>query len=603
MEMKKVFILFLFLSSALLLADIKILSFHADKMLYRPGEKINFSADVRNTGKSSVDTVVKMTSLSGINDQKVIADRKVKLSAGSSNLLFSIDAAGEYGVEFLLEITADGKKISKSVFVEVYPGVIKFPRTAVICVDGGFYVTYPDKDIEKRSEKFKNSYTNIVKFFEWMPVWSDPVTDKEWWFAPRWEHSISKRRMKEIEKFKTSKAKIIKWKKELQQNGILLIGYDNLSVAPEYIWKKVGRIYDKKTRKPVAIWYKWENQFSPNVVNMAPMYGRKMRESVGIFGWDGFFHDSLVGWSRRTANAVDEKGNPATSLNYDGVQAKVIYEINKNLASVNPNFLNMVNGLPWEIMTLQREVEGKMLSITDRDVLKKALIANKDKFDPLTAKQKNVIWMSEVVTSRPANRLYHTFGLIHQSARQFTNQAVCNSSLAYRKWDKIEDFAPAIAMYYANGLGVYGNLRLSRICNELYRKYTEFAIRYSEFLFDTDLKWIAENLISSSDSNVYFIDTAFVKKSAGKTVAVMNLLNLPENKDFYKGEHNKPAIRKNFEIAFKPDFKFKEIRCFAASPDWKNTAPVELAVKNTNGRLSVAVPSLEYWNLLIWEFK
>ena len=127
MEMKKVFILFLFLSSALLLADIKILSFHADKMLYRPGEKINFSADVRNTGKSSVDTVVKMTSLSGINDQKVIADRKVKLSAGSSNLLFSIDAAGEYGVEFLLEITADGKKISKSVFVEVYPGVIKFP--------------------------------------------------------------------------------------------------------------------------------------------------------------------------------------------------------------------------------------------------------------------------------------------------------------------------------------------------------------------------------------------------------------------------------------------------------------------------------------------
>ena len=259
MEMKKVFILFLFLSSALLLADIKILSFHADKMLYRPGEKINFSADVRNTGKSSVDTVVKMTSLSGINDQKVIADRKVKLSAGSSNLLFSIDAAGEYGVEFLLEITADGKKISKSVFVEVYPGVIKFPRTAVICVDGGFYVTYPDKDIEKRSEKFKNSYTNIVKFFEWMPVWSDPVTDKEWWFAPRWEHSISKRRMKEIEKFKTSKAKIIKWKKELQQNGILLIGYDNLSVAPEYIWKKVGRIYDKKTRKPVAIWYKWEN--------------------------------------------------------------------------------------------------------------------------------------------------------------------------------------------------------------------------------------------------------------------------------------------------------------------------------------------------------
>ena len=300
---------------------------------------------------------------------------------------------------------------------------------------------------------------------------------------------------------------------------------------------------------------------------------------------------------------MDEHGKPATALNYDGVQAQVIREINKNLAEVNPKFLQMVNGLPWEIMTLQREVEGKMLSITDRAVLKKKLIENRDKFDPLTAKEKNIVWMSEVVTGRPANCLYHTFGLIHQSARQFTDQPICNSSLSYRKWEKIEDFAPALAMYYANGLGVYGNLWLSKECSSLYKKYTEFAIRYSEFLFDTDLKWVSETSLSSGNDKVYFADTTFQRKRSGKNILVMNLLNLPDNRNFFKGAHNKPAVCSNFEISCKPDFKFKTARCYAASPDLNGTAPVELPIKNTDGRLSVSVPSLEYWTLLVWEFK
>ena len=83
----------------------------------------------------------------------------------------------------------------------------------------------------------------------------------------------------------------------------------------------------------------------------------------------------------------------------------------------------------------------------------------------------------------------------------------------------------------------------------------------------------------------------------------MNLLNLPDNRNFFKGAHNKPAACSNFEISCKPDFKFKTARCYAASPDLNGTAPVELPVKNTDGRLSVSVPSLEYWTLLVWEFK
>lgn len=601
--MKIFLITLLLLCGAFAFADVKIISFAADKVVYRPGEKINLSAAVRNTDKKAVDVKVKLTALSGINNIQVITEKTVKLSAGNSDLKFSTDAKGEYGVEFKLEITAGNKKVSRSRLAEVYPGVIKFTRTQVVCVDGGFYVTYPDKSIAARADKYKDNYTNIVKFFEWMPRWCELSPKEDWWFAPRWVHSISKRRAKEIEKFKTSKAKIIKWRKELNDNGIKLIGYDNLTVAREHLWKKYGRIYDKKTRKPIAVWYRWENQFSPNVANLAPYYGKEMRRSVDMFGWDGFFHDSFVGWSRRTANAVDENGKPATKLNYDGVQARVLREIDKNLTDIRPDFLHMVNGLPWEIMTLQREVEGKMLAITDRAILKKELIKNKAKFDPLTAKQKNVVWMSEVVTGRPANRLYHTFGLIHQSARQFTEQPVCNSSLSYRKWEKAEDFAPAIAMYYANGLGVYGSLWVVGPCRAIYKKYTEFAIRYSEFLFDPKLKWVDEKALASSEKNVYFIDTTFRKKSGKKTNLVMNLLNLPENKDFFKGAHNKPAVRKNFTISYKPDFKFSKVKCFAVSPDWQEVKPQELKVAVANGKVSVKVPSLEYWNMLVWDFE
>ena len=581
-------------------AAVVIHSLETDKMVYRPGEPIRLSAQVENTGKAPCPVKIEIIRRNGI-DNTASEPSGATLKPGRQTLKYQFTAQGEYGKEFQLVIRNGKQTAERSVLCEVYPGLIKFPRIQVLCVDSGYYLSYPDKSIVRNAVQYRKSYCNILKFFEWMPVWSEVVPTEDWWFSPRWKNDISKRRMKEIEKFKVSKAKIIKWKQELQKNGIKLIGYDNLTVAPGYIWQKYGRLIDPQTRKPMRLWFRWDDLYSPNTDRYAPEYGRKMRQSVEMFGWDGFFHDSFVGWSRRTAKALNEQGGKATELDYDGVQSKVLGEIERNLKDISPDFIQMVNGLPWEVMSLQKEVEGKMLRITDRATLKSELIRNREKFDPLTAKHPNIIWMSEVVTSKPANRLYHTFGLIHQSVRQFTSQVVSNSSLSYRKWDKAEDFAPALAMYYANGLGTYSRFNLNRECLEIYRKYTEFAIRYSEFLFDPQLKWIDENSVSASVPEIYFADTSFVKKDGEKITCCMNLLNLPANRDFFKGEHEKPEIRKNFRITCRIPAGTGRIRCHVLSPD-NDGKPLELKVREDNGTAAVTVPELEYWDLLIWQF-
>lgn len=585
-------------------ADLQIRSVETDKAVYRPNEKVSLTAEVFNTTENAEHGTMKLECLSGIDCREMLLKKEVLLKPGRNILRFETTVNGEYGKEFCLSLEQNGKKNVRNVLCEVYPGIIKFPRIHVLCVDAGYYVNYPDEAIRKQAEQYKKSGCNILKFFEWMPVWSEIVPEKDWWFHARWKNDISKRRLQEIEKFKVSRQKLRCWNQILRQKGILMVGYDNLTVAREAVWGKNGRLCDRKTGKPMRLWFCWDDLYSPNCAAYAADYGKMMRKSVEMIGWDGFFHDSFVGWSRRTANGVLDDGKPATDLNYDGVQSKILTEIEKNLSDIAPSFVQILNGLPWEVMSLQREVEGRTLQLTDRKTLKETLLKNRALFDPQTARHPNVIWMSEVVTGQPANRYYHTFGLIHQSVRQFTGQVVSNSALSYRQWDRPEDFVPALATYYANGLGTYAGFRLSRKCQEYYRKYTDFAIRYSRYLFDPELKWVDEKALRASRTDFDFTDTTFLRKSGEKHTLCMNLLNYPANRDIFSGNHEKPEVKKTFDVAYIPSFPYKAVRCFLMSPDQQKTMlPQELLVRREGNVLQITVPSLEYWNLIVWKFE
>ncbi len=72
--------------------------------------------------------------------------------------------------------------------------------------------------------------------------------------------------------------------------------------------------------------------------------------------------------------------------------------------------------------------------------------------------------MSEVVSSQPANRYYKTFGLLHQAARQYTGQPNANSALSDHKWERPQDFRSALAVYYANGIGIFIGFNTNQAC-------------------------------------------------------------------------------------------------------------------------------------------
>ncbi len=130
--------------------------------------------------------------------------------------------------------------------------------------------------------------------------------------------------------------------------------------------------------------YTWGDWYHPSCDKLWETYPGMVKRSVQRFGWDGIFHDSFVGWSRRTANAVNEKGEPATELTYDGVQGQFIEKINAVMLPDNPHFGRVVNGLPDDIMNLPKEYTGENLQISDRVKLKAGLNDHRRAFDPVT---------------------------------------------------------------------------------------------------------------------------------------------------------------------------------------------------------------------------
>lgn len=84
----------------------------------------------------------------------------------------------------------------------------------------------------------------------------------------------------------------------------------------------------------------------------------------------------------------------------------------------------------------------------------------------------------------------------------------------------------------------------------------------------------------------------------------MNLLNYPANRDIFSGNHEKPEVKKTFDVAYIPSFPYKAVRCFLMSPDQQKTMlPQELLVRREGNVLQITVPSLEYWNLIVWKFE
>ncbi|GEM_PF-4019573 len=584
--------------------NIRLAAVSIDKMLYRPGEVITVSAAVENVSAEPLVVTAKLIRESDLNRREVVAEKEFTLAPGKSAIALNDTAKEEYGYCYVIELAEkDCAPLAASDLCEVYFVANKFVRIIVLCPDAGMYPSFPEEKVISRVADLKKNRCNVLEFFEWGEFFNLMPQGAEW-MHPRWKHDISKRRASEIEKFRISEKKIAEWRRETKKNGILLISYDECACAHKDIWEKSGRIYNAQTGKVIRNFYLWDDIYAPNCDKAAPLYADVMLNTTKRFDWDGNFHDSFVGWSRRTANAVDEYGDPATKLTYDQVQGQWVRLINEKVLPLKPYFLHVLNGMPGEASTLPHEVYGANLSIDNRKALKEKILATRDTFDPDTAKQKNCVWMSEVVTSSPANRRYETFGLLHQSARQFCRQGISNSFISYHKWSREEDFAPIMALYYANGMGTFASLQLAEKTLPVYRNYTDFAIRYAKYLFDLNLAWVDENDISCSDPALYYQDVAFSRDNGdGEIDYCVNLLNFAADHNIL-APHEKPAVRENVKITLKVKANLKEFSAFAGSPDVAADNMVKLDVKKLgNDTIEVVVPRVEYWTLLVIQAK
>lgn len=151
------------------------------------------------------------------------------------------------------------------------------------------------------------------------------------------------------------------------------------------------------------------------------------------------------------------------------------------------------------------------------------------------------------------------------------------------------------------------HLKMTKKLKEHLVHYYDFMVGYQNLLRGDELSpskpEISSHKVNISRQPKKGSVYAFSKKTIDKKV--VHLLNFTDVEHMRwrdsNGTQKKPAVKKDLSIQV--DESRQVERVWMASPDWKTGIPVPVAFNQTESRLSFTVPQLEYWNMIVMEYK
>ena len=136
--------------------------------------------------------------------------------------------------------------------------------------------------------------------------------------------------------------------------------------------------------------------------------------------------------------------------------------------------------------------------------------------------------------------------------------------------------------------------------------YFRFALRYSEILYSSLITRILDPdkipiLQVQSEKPLWWKEYVYQGiLTDGKKYLLVNMVNPPVKPNLDYNEKQPPAEQVNIVVAVDERLAGKVARAYLLSPDIPGNN-IELAVVHQSGAAKVVVPSLKYWNMVVFE--
>lgn len=594
-------------------SSIKIKNFQTDKVIYKPGEPVNFLVEFtgRNNhqNNSEKDLDVQIWVERALEKPFLAASKKIALeNSKSQNIKIEWLWAGKnvFGHRAWVRfVDARGRLLAeKDTFFDVAKNWINVMR--MICMGTKILAnpTYSDSSVKDAVLRMRSAYFNALEMYSFSP--------KPYELAPKEDKWLYQYQYKKpAPEIYVSKERLQAWSRALHRNGMKYIAYNETSAAegPED-WQTYQKWLDNG-KTPYAHYFKDKGMFTPNSIKIADLFAKEMAKSVQMFNWDGVLMDSAIACHIQTADGMDKNGKQLTDLTVGEVGYKYLEEARKLTKAINPDFCFLSqnatsithNGVklepammyPWikanaERMNIKKYSELVNLYTLEIDSHHEP----RDGRYPLTYEKMSLALNSVVeATGRPLmSWAFVVTPFYDEYSVAFVRPYM---ALIFASRAKLND-------HFAGYGGAWSDGCESPAAKQ-FIKYNRFMARFSYYLWDPKLKWkydLGNDLDISASRPLFWKKLVYERElENGKKQTIINLLNLPSNGTIL-GQKEIPLKAQN--VTLKISHKHEVSRVVAIDADDEALKPLTLQKDRDEGDFSIyRIPPVTCWSLIIIE--
>ncbi len=563
---------------------LEVLDVETDRLVYRPGEIPRVKVLLRNSATNAAKPTLRIAVESGLSGERVAHEQAVDLQASSGAVPVEVplDAAlPEWGSLVRAELVDGGKVVARN---QVACAVTENPfRVGQYGIIGGDQ-PYEAAGINTFLDEFRRSYCSAVEIAFWAPCDMSQLTPpdgKDRWWSGQTFKKISTEQMRT-------------YARRLHERGIAFLGYVTFSNVfgyrimdwgrrfPEcldwnaestagYIWWGYGqqkRRLDAPERSENDALTDLKAGGVVRTFHTQPLaikwHGDQLVAGIKEYGLDGYRYDDNLEYDGCQKDILGRRG-PFPGWGTD----EIFTYFRQRLHEANPRALFGHNSDPMR---------------TGGDDMYSKHLDNPAKLDALEAAiyRGGGLGLQEAWTKAPGGKATWI---------QWRDR----NELAGRSAHRNGGVTAAITGFGGEPRAMTAILlasgnRVAYTANQAHRPYLAFATRYSQFLYNADLRWPTQAeartcvAVDARGREVWWEPwVRFLPTAPGKRIYLVHLVNPPRGETFAASETADPAKDVVARLTLPPGWK--------AQRAWQLTADHdELSSERVAGRFVAGTP-------------
>ncbi|MHB9025484.1 MAG: COG1470 family protein [Armatimonadota bacterium] len=553
-----------------------------ERICCRPGDTAKIAVDITNSGTAEVTANVALTICYSLDSREKLPGQTVTVPArgtATASFTYPIPKNRKWGHE-AVAVLSDESGASLATAGEYFTVGDNPWEVGHYLTLFGLFGRKDNGQIDKEIlPRYRRGYVTMIEAYSWQPSVFDAMSPKE---------DVWREGQGSLKEGKDDWQYLVQQAHNMGMGVVTYIQYFSYGpVGAEFVRRHPDWLrYDDKGR-PSGFWFDVDaltkaredadanvgtpggfsiGLFPPNLEDKVGQYWiDEMSRSKAMFAWNGFRSDGTPG----PVSARDFRGTVQEVKDQDGEQARFIRKIRVELTKRHPDFL-----FGWNHVVF--DPDGNHTGQQSSDAAIPGAY---------------MLWEAFNSAGHPSSVLHNWKRMAHDLQRE-AEYIRMRGGFSHCGWMPSNRYLEAVVSACGSHTDSWGR--------EAYANYRRFEFRWSEYLWDTALRFVrpgADAVTVEAPARIWWGDFVHARDlpDGGKRV-IVHLLNMPE-KDDDAWADRPPAPVTNVRVTVAVPTGLKLNKLVAFSPD----TPGDMVTAAPNPDGSVTLPQVALWTVVVAE--